>query len=301
MLSTIIKSGVAVAVLGILTAILTSGSLSALAVPPTPTDIPIVDQTNTLSDTQKSSLADTIAKERNESGNQIAILMINSLEDQALEDYSLSVARGWGIGTGDNNNGVLLLVVKDDRRMRIEVGTGLEGALTDARSGQIISNDIAPRFQEGKYYEGIQAGLTNIIAAINGEYSAQSTVPPSGNSIPWELLFFVAAAGLSWLGSILARTKSWWAGGVVGGAAGGLIGLVLSSLVFGAIAVGILAIVGLVFDKVVSSNYQSHKRRGDTPSWWAGGGFLGGGGGSSGGFGGFGGGGFGGGGASGDW
>jgi uncharacterized protein len=274
---------------------------NALAVPARPTDIPIVDQTGTLTAEQKASLAAQIANEREKSGNEIAIVVIPSLQDESIEEYSLNIARTWGIGTSQNNNGVLLLVVKNDRLMRIEVGTGLEGALTDAQAGRIIRNDITPLFRENKYYEGIQTGLTGIIDSINGEYTATAS-NTNPTRFPWELLLGIGFFAFSWLGSILARTKSWWAGGIIGGAAGGALGLIAGSLVYGITGAAFLAIIGLILDKVVSANYVSHASRGDTPSWWAGGGFLGGGGrGGGGGFGGFGGGGFGGGGSSGGW
>jgi uncharacterized protein len=277
--------------------------VSALSVPPKPNVIPIVDQTGTLTDEQKNTLAQQIAAERAKSGNQVAVVIIPSLEDEALEDYSLQIAREWGIGTKDNNNGVLLLIVKNDRVLRIEVGTGLEGALTDAQSSQIIRNEITPQFRQDKYYEGVQAGVTSIIAAINGEYVASATDQQEARA-PWEILPVLAIVVFIWLGAILARTKSWWAGGVIGGASGAGAGLLTGSLLIGGIGIVVLAIIGLIFDKIVSANYVSHARSHRRPSWWAGGGFLGGGGpnsGSGGGFGGFGGGGFGGGGSSGGW
>ena len=303
MLTRIVRWGIAATVLGLFVAGLTTLTARALDVPPRPTDVPIVDQTNTLSQDQKAKLAQQIATEREKSGNQIAIVVVSSLDNEALEEYSLKIAREWGIGTGENNNGVLLFIAKDDRRLRIEVGTGLEGALTDIQSGRIIRNDISPRFQQGQYYEGISAGLTSIIASIHGEYTASTSTDQQNAGFPWEFALIFGAVALSWLGSILARTKSWWAGGIVGGAAGGVIGLIAGSLLAGLIGVGVLAVLGLIFDKIVSANYQAHSRHGPTPSWWAGGGFLGGGrpGGGSGGFGGFGGGGFGGGGSSGGW
>ncbi len=292
-----------IVLLAFITSAVVSVGVQALNVPKTPTDIPIVDQTNTLTDEQKNQLAQQIAEERKASGNQVAVLMVRSLENESLENYSLKVAREWGVGTGENNNGVLLLIAKDDRRLRIEVGTGLEGALTDAQSGRIIRNDITPQFKNDKYYEGVKAGVTSIIAAINGEYVASSTATGQDTaSFPWELIFFASIMGFSWLGAILGRTKSWWAGGVIGGGAGVIVGFLMASVVVGALSVLGLAIGGLFFDKAVSKNYRAHSRRGDSPSWWAGGGFLGGGGdGGSGGFGGFGGGGFGGGGSSGSW
>lgn len=291
--------------LAIFTSAAVSVGVGALEVPAAPTDIPVVDQTNTLTSEQKRQLAQQIADERKASGNQIAVLMIRSLEGDSIEGYSLKVARKWGIGTGENNNGVLLLVAKDDRKLRIEVGTGLEGALTDAQAGRIIRNEITPQFRNDKYYEGVRAGVTSIIAATNGEYVASGNAESqSWGDIPWEALFFIGLIGFSWLGAVLGRTKGWWAGGVIGGIAGVIVGFLMTSLLVGILSAVGLAIGGLFFDKAVSKNYRAHMKRGDSPSWWAGGGFLGGSGDSGGGdsgFGGFGGGGFGGGGSSGSW
>lgn len=272
----------------------------ALSVPTKPTESPIVDQTNTLSKNEQQELAKTIEAEQAETGNQIGILMIPKLEGESIEEYSIQVAREWGIGSKERNSGVLLLIAKDDRQLRIEVGYGLEGVLTDIRAGQIIRTQITPRFKSGNYYAGIKFGLESIIKAIHGE-ADPATTSPDDQSIPWEALLFIGLFGFSWLGSILARTKSWWAGGVVGGIAGVIIGLVSGLLVVGIISVLALAGVGLLLDKLVSANYKAHAGRGKSPSWWAGGPFIGGGGGSGGGFGGFGGGSFGGGGASGSW
>lgn len=277
--------------------------VSAIEVPPKPLDIPVVDQTNTLTADQKTQIASLIATERTQSGNQIAVLIVSSLEGEPIENYSLEVARKWGVGTKERNSGVLLIVAKDDRRLRIEVGYGLEGALTDIRSGQIIRDRITPEFKQGKYYEGIRSGVEGIISAIHGEVDPNlSTKPTSekGFSVPWEAiaaaLFFIP----QWLGSILARTKSWWAGGIIGIILGVIVGVIFGFMLIGVLSIIALTVVGLLFDRAVSRNYQKHFREGGAPSWWAGGTSLGGGGGSDG-FGGFGGGGFGGGGASGDW
>jgi uncharacterized protein len=278
---------------------------SALEVPPKPIDSPVVDQTNTLSSEQKAAIAAKIAEERTATGNEIAVLMIPTLADDALENYSLNVARGWGIGSKERNAGVLLLIVKDDRKLRIEVGYGLEGALTDIRSNQIIRDRIRPAFQKNDYFGGIQSGVEGIILAVHEEVDpnlSKATATTAGPAhFPWEIVIFLAFFGFSWLASILGRTKSWWAGGVIGGILGVIAGFIFGFLFIGVISIFILTLLGLLFDKVVSANYRSHASHGDAPSWWAGGPFLGGGGSHGGGFGGFGGGGFGGGGASGDW
>lgn len=295
------RFGLIIAILGLFILVIFSSSVVALEIPPRPTTIPIVDQTGTLTEEQKTILAQLIASERQKSGNQIAIVIVPSLEDEPLENFSLSIAREWGIGT-KNDNGVLLLISKNDKKLRIEVGYGLEGALTDIQSGKIIKNEITPAFKQGLYYDGVHAGLTSIIAAIHNEYTASATDNKSDSSLPWDFIFYLAIFGFSWLGSIIARTKSWWLGGVVGGMLGCVIWFFAESMLFGIVCVVLLTVIGLVLDKAVSANYRTNIKAGRKPSWWAGGGMFSGGGSSSGGSGGgFGGGSFGGGGASGGW
>lgn len=104
--------------------------------------------------------------------NQIAILIISSLEGESIEEYSIRVAEKWKLGQKDKDNGVLLLVAVDDHKMRIEVGSGLEGVLTDALSSRIIRNEMAPNFRRADFDAGVNAGVDGIIAAIGGEYSS---------------------------------------------------------------------------------------------------------------------------------
>ena len=225
--------------------------------------------------------------------------MISSLEQESIEEYSLRVAREWGIGTKKANNGVLLLVVKDDRRVRIEVGTGLEGALPDARAGRIIEMLITPKFRENDYYGGISDGVSEILATIRGEPGDLSSASNASNGSIAEIIFILIACGgtlIAWLAAILARSKSWWAGGVIGASIGVLVALIAGLVLWSLILIGVLALLGVGLDYFVSKNYKAHRKNGDSPSWWAGGGGYGG---SSGGS--FGGGNFGGGGASGSW
>ena len=105
--------------------------------------------------------------------NQIAILTTSSLEGEVLEEYSLKVAETWKLGKKEKDNGVLLLIVVDDRKMRIEVGHGLEGVLTDAHSSRIIRNELTPNFRKSDYDTGITAAIDAIIKSIGGEYSAE--------------------------------------------------------------------------------------------------------------------------------
>ncbi|MEJ1236861.1 TPM domain-containing protein [Chryseolinea sp. T2] len=104
--------------------------------------------------------------------NQIAVLIIPSLDGDVLEQYSLRVAEAWRLGQSDKDNGALLLIALNDRKMRIEVGQGLEGPLTDAVCSRIIRNEIAPPFRQSNYDDGITAGINAMISAIGGEYTA---------------------------------------------------------------------------------------------------------------------------------
>lgn len=112
--------------------------------------------------------------------NQIAILIISSLDGDVLEEYSLKVAETWKLGTAKNDNGVLLLVAVDDHKMRIEVGLGLEGVLTDAQCNRIIRNEMAPAFRRDDYDAGVVAGIDAIINSIGGEYQATDDVTSDG-------------------------------------------------------------------------------------------------------------------------
>lgn len=142
-----------------------------LAVPERP-EGRITDRTGTLTRDQIAALERKLAAFERETTNQIAVLLIPSLEGDSLEDYSIRLAEKWRIGQKGRDNGVILLIVKNDRKLRIEVGYGLEGALPDALAGTIIRNEISPRFREGQFYQGIDAGVNAVIAATKGEYKA---------------------------------------------------------------------------------------------------------------------------------
>jgi uncharacterized protein len=129
------------------------------------------DEANILSAGTISELEAILKAERDSTSNQIAVLIIPSLEGDILEDYAIKVAHEkWKIGQKDKDNGVLLLIVMDERKVRIESGYGLEGVLTDAMSSRINRNEIVPRFKQGDYDGGVKAGVLAIMKAIKGEY-----------------------------------------------------------------------------------------------------------------------------------
>lgn len=142
----------------------------------------VVDETGTLTNAQVNSLSAKLRQVEEQTSNQIVVYVIPSLDGESLEDLSIRLAEKNKIGKKDKNNGVLLLIVKNDRKLRIEVGYGLEGALTDAASSSIIRNEIAPQFKRGNYYDGINAGIDAIIAVTKGEYTGDKREPKSSGS-----------------------------------------------------------------------------------------------------------------------
>jgi len=147
-----------------------------LAVPPLDNKR-VHDQAGVLSSQTTQNLEYQLKLHQDSTGNQLAILIIQSLNGESLEEFSLRVAHNeWKLGSKNNDNGVLLLVAIDDRKMRIEVGQGLEGVLTDALCSQIIRNEMAPEFRRGDYDAGVLLAINAIVQAIAGEYTAEQNV-----------------------------------------------------------------------------------------------------------------------------
>ena len=190
-----------------------------------PLERPIIDQTESLANEDIDRIAQLINAERQKKSFQIGVLMIPTLgSDDSLEEYSLKVARQWGIGDKKKSNGVLLLIAKNDRKMRIEVGNGMEGSLTDARASQIIRNTIAPKFRSGDYAGGVEAGVKRIIDVAEGRNLSDNDI--DGESIV-SMLFIVifitiiVIAILKGNGSNGSRRRYWWlAGGSDSGSSG---------------------------------------------------------------------------------
>jgi len=132
----------------------------------------VTDQAGILSPSEQARLEENLMAFENETSNQIAVLIVNSLDGETIEQYSIDVVDKWKLGTADRDNGVLLLIAVQDRQVRIEVGYGLEGALTDLISSQIIRTVIAPEFRNGNYYTGIDQATRAIMLATKNEYKA---------------------------------------------------------------------------------------------------------------------------------
>jgi uncharacterized protein len=134
------------------------------------------DEAKVLSTGFISQLENQLKTFEDSTTNQVAVLVIQTLDGYPLESYGIQVAEKWELGTAKNDNGVLLLIVIQDRKIRIEVGKGLEGILTDAATSRIIRNEIAPAFRRQDYEAGIQAGIDAILRTSQGEYQAEEGV-----------------------------------------------------------------------------------------------------------------------------
>lgn len=235
------------------------------AVPQRPNPPRLVnDYTNTLTAAQVQALEDKLVRYYDSTSSQVAVVMVNTVGDYDVAEYALALGRKWGIGGKEFSNGVLILIARNDRKMRIEVGYGLEGAIPDLTAKSIIENSLTPAFREENYYRGLDLATDDIIKAAAGEYKAPANQAQGRR-------------GKGGLGSIIAAL---------------IILTVLMSMGGGGRGSG-GAMSGAGW--IIGSLLGSASRGG------GGGGWSGGGGGGGGGFGGFGGGSFGGGGASGSW
>jgi uncharacterized protein len=284
--------------LGLLLASFLLGTAQAeVAIPPLKQRV--TDLTSTLDANQTQALEAKLAAFEKAKGSQIAVLVLPTTQPEVIEQFAIRVVEVWKLGRKGINDGVLLLIAKDDRKMRIEVGYGLEGALNDATAKRIVSEVIGPSFKQGDFYGGIDAGVTSIIKVIDGEPLPPPTTKSdsqsfgSGTDSLGNLLgigFVIFMMGNIVLRQMLGRLPS---GLLVGGAIGAIAWFMLLSL-------GIAVVIGVVAF-ILSLIFGSNSGGSGLPGGWGGGG---GGWGSSGGsdsWSGGGGGGFGGGGASGDW
>lgn len=285
-----------------LSAILFASPVFAYSSPGKPTGY-VNDFAHVLSDGTKQELESALSVFEASTSDEIAVAIVPSMGGDYIENYAVKLFEEWGIGKKDKDNGVLLLLSIEERKLRIEVGYGLEGALPDSLAQQIINADMTPRLKAGDYDGAVSIGVTDIMQAVKGEYQATESKSSSSLHFSFDTLLgflLIPIFILQWLAAILARSKSWWAGGIVGIVIGAFAWLLLGlNLIFAILLIAGLGLFGLIFDYFVSKSYSHSEMRGITPPWWAGGGGFGG---SSGGsFGGFGGGSSGGGGASGSW
>ena len=254
------------------------------------------DLANIISPAVEAALEDELVAFEASSSHELVVVTLTSLEEDIIENVAVDLFEQWGIGKADQDNGVLLLIAVEDRKMKIEVGYGLEPVLTDSQSGYIIRTYIFPAFKQEDYDAGITAGVKAIKQAITQDPAAFDSAKDLAinNDNGFNILIFAAVLILIYATSFLSRSKRFWPGGIIGA----VIGFIFA----GFIGVILLSLWGLFLDYILSKNYKIRKTRGLPTSWKSSrGGFWTGGSSSSGGFGGFGGGSSGGGGASGSW
>ncbi|RYU89503.1 TPM domain-containing protein [Mucilaginibacter terrigena] len=206
----------------------------AQTLPDKPTASPVSDFTGTLSGDQKQQLDTKLKAFEDSTSIQIAVVIVPTVGDYEISDYALKLGRKWGVGTKDKNNGVMVLVALNDRKMTIQTGYGTEGALPDIITQQIIQNDMKPRFREGDYYGGLDAAVTNIIKYTKGEYKAEkknSVSKKDGGSIGFIIIIVIfiliivfrkrggGGGGGRIIGSRGGASPFWWflAGNMLGG------------------------------------------------------------------------------------
>ncbi len=261
------------------------------------------DYAGMISPQKKAELEGELASFERTDSTQIIILTVPSLEGDAIEDFGIKVAEAWRIGQKGKDNGVIFIVAREDKKMRIEVGRGLEGRLTDLMAGRVIDLVVKPRFKRGDFDGGFVAGVSSLVDATRGEFKAERNQPSRKHERSSRLLTLLIFGGIAML--VLGSMSR-----VLGGVSGA-VGLPVVAH-FAGFPIGIAALVVLVllgfgaglFLPTLFSVGGRYRGGGFGPGggfFGMGGGGFGGGGDSGGGFSGGGGGDFGGGGASGDW
>jgi uncharacterized protein len=256
-----------------------------LAVPPL--QARVTDQTATLNADQIAALEARLQAFETRKGSQIAVLIVASTQPEAIEQYSMRVAEAWKLGRKGIDDGILLLVAKDDRAVRIEVGYGLEGAVSDIQSKRIIEEDVVPRFRQGDFYAGIDMALVRLIGLVDGEPLPEPAAVDGAMSylddyLPMVMLFAIVGGGL--FRAIFGR--------LVGASVISGIGFVGAWWLVGSLGAALMfAVFVFLITLLAGSGVGSGRGGGGSGGggWSSGGGYSGGGGG------------FGGGGASGRW
>jgi uncharacterized protein len=216
----------------------------------------VVDQTRTLSSGDIAALTQTLRDFEARKGSQVAVLIVPTTVPESIEQFSIRVAEAWKVGRKKADDGAILVVAKDDRKLRIEVGYGLEGALNDVTAKRIIDEIITPKFRSGDFAGGISAGIDRIIRVIDGE-----TLPaPAARQGPGLLSHIdplnpFVLFGVFVIGAILRTTLGRLIGSV---ATGGIVG-VLAWLIAGSLAASIIAaVIAFIFtlfgESIASSN-----------------------------------------------
>jgi uncharacterized protein len=207
----------------------------------------VTDETATLTAEQRASLEQTLQAFEAKKGSQISVLIVPTTQPETIEQYSMRVVEQWKLGRKRVDDGALLIIAKDDRALRIEVGYGLEGALNDATSSRIINEVIVPRFKQGDFYGGVTAGVGSMMNVISGEPLPPPDRQTGGDSgsvrgyLPVLFVLTLVAGGV--LRALLGRL----AGSVVTGGGVAVVAWLLSGAVSIALFAGAIALLFTLF------------------------------------------------------
>jgi len=188
----------------------------------------VVDDAGVLSSDTKERLTDILAQLEEKTGDQVVVATLKSLQGDEIADYGYQLGRTWGIGQKGKNNGAILIVVPSEHKVRIEVGYGLEGTLTDAESKLIIENIIIPQFRAGNYDAGVEAGTVEIVRLVGGDKVDVSQVPQAPppqheqrGGVPWVIiviiLIWIIFGRFFWPLLFMGGGRGGWGGGGFGG------------------------------------------------------------------------------------
>jgi uncharacterized protein len=270
---------------GIVGALLTLALAGADTLQPVPDlHARVTDLTNTLDASQRQTLESELAALEQRKGAQLGVLMVATTQPEDIAAYAIRVFDAWKLGRKGIDDGALLIVAKNDHRVRIEVARGLEGAIPDAAAARIIREYITPKFRAGDFYGGIHDATTTLTKLIDGEalpppMSEEPSAPPSLPN-----LFFFGVVGALWLRGLLGFLPSGVRGLSIGGIAG-VVAWIITGVFALTIGCGILGFIIGVLSGGAGGRYAggSSWGGGGGGSWGGGGGFSGGGGISAGG------------------
>ena len=184
--------------------------------PPKPATL-VTDYTNTLAPGDVQLLENKLVAFDDSTSTQIAVVIIKSVGEYDINDYAQKLGRAWGIGQQGKNNGIVVLVALDDHKVSIQTGYGVEGAVTDENTNEIITNDIRPNFKQGDYYGGLNAGIDDLMKLMKGEYKSTGKHASNGDSGgSYGILIFIVIIIII----IIFRSRGGGGGQIIGGRGG---------------------------------------------------------------------------------
>src|SRR6195952_5470672 len=231
----------------------------------------VVDQTGTLSGGDVAALTQTLKELEARKGSQVAVLIVPTTEQETIEQFSIRVAEAWKIGRKKIDDGALLVVAKNDRHLRIEVGYGLEGALTDVTAKRIIDEEITPKFKSGDFAGGVSAGVNRMIRVIDGEKLPAPEPPHWKNTGLFDVSdmfnpFLLIPVFL--FGGLMRSTLGRLVGSVVSGGVVTLLAWFLFGSLAAAMIAGVISFVFVLFNDAITPSTTGSRSRG---GGWSGG------------------------------